>query len=151
MNISHELRQFFQLAALRKEARSLRTASDWEKANEITSRYQKEQEKLTKQYFSEYDTRVEKVIQGLIDKAGSKEKNFVHRIFGTDHFDKSATIRQAHRIVQDDHQRRLSALAGRESSELEALTQQAAQRDQLRGEVSAEFRRSASLTRQISR
>ena len=153
MNISEELHQTFQLAALRKEARSLRTSSDWEEGNKIIKHYEREHKKLNKQYYDEYDSRVEKVTQNLIDKAGSKEKNFVNRIFGADNFDKRAIYRQAHRSVQHDHQRRVSALSEQESSELETLTQKATQRDMLREKPKRDFtksvdRRSGSERRQ---
>ena len=141
INISQELRQTFQLAALRKEARSLRTASDWEKGNEIITRYDRGRKKLNRQYYSEYDSHVEKVTQKLIDKGGAKEKNFVHRFLRSDNFDKSAIARQAHRIVQHDHQRRLSALDTRETSELEGLTRSAVERDQTREKPKQDFAR----------
>lgn len=108
-SITRDLKQTFDLASLRQRAKSLTRPADLEKVSEITKRYAREVRKQEKLYKRDYQTRFEKALEGRISKAGAKGRTFKHRLFGSDNFDKSVLIRQAHRDVQHDHSRRIAS------------------------------------------
>ena len=58
-------------------------------------------------------------------------KDYKHRWFGNDAFDRKMLTTQAHRLVQQDHQRRLMMINDREAGELDDLISQVKQRDSL--------------------
>jgi len=144
-SITEDLKQTFDLASLRLRAKSLTRPADLEKMSEITKRYSRETNKQEKLYRRDYKTRVEKALQARIDKAGTKERTFKHRLFGSDNFDKSELARQAQRDVRHDYSRRMSQLASRETQELNVLVSTAEQRDtskqQLRETTRKDFQR----------
>lgn len=128
-SITRDLKQTFDLASLRQRAKSLTRPADLEKVSEITKRYAREVRKQEKLYKRDYQTRFEKALEGRISKAGAKGRTFKHRLFGSDNFDKSVLIRQAHRDVQHDHSRRIAQLKSRETQELDVLVSTSEQRD----------------------
>lgn len=154
-SITEDLKRTFDLASLRQRAKSFSRPADWEKADEITKRYSRETNKQEKLYRRDYKTRVEKALQARIDKAGAKDRTLKHRLFGSDNFDKAALMRQAHRDVQHDHNRRMSQLASRETQELNILVSTAEQRDattqQLREKPRKDFQRAANRRTEPSR
>lgn len=143
LNLSKELKHTFDLVALRNKTKGLRTPNDWDKGNNITKRYRRETNKQTQAYYAEYDTRVSNVVKKLIDKAGAKQRDFKHRFFGADNFDKDVLIRKAHKVVQHDHHRRIAQLEKNEAQELGELIEQIEQRDRLLEKPGRDFERAS--------
>lgn len=138
-SLSQDLQRTFNLAALRHEARALRTPADWEKGKDIRLRYKRETNKQMQQYYADYDTRISQVVKKLMNKAGAKNRDLTHRWFGTDKFNKDALMRQAHRAVQMDHDKRMSCLTDREINELDTLIETVEQRDRLYNKPTQDF------------
>ncbi len=143
INFSKELKQTFNLATLRKKTKGLRSPNDWEKGNKIMNQYERETKKQTKAYYAEYDNRVSNVVKQLIDKAGAKNRDFKHRWFGNDNFDKEKLTRQAHKVVQHDHHRRMTRLEENEAIDLGKLVETIEQRDKLREKPRKDFEKAA--------
>lgn len=142
--IINGLKQTFDLASLRIEAKSLRTPIDWEKGREIHERYQGLRENQEKKYYDQYEARVERVMKNLIDRAGAVAKDFKHRLFSQDPFNRKMLTKQAHRLVQQDHQRRILQIDSSETKELDELIAQVKQRDALKDKSINEFARVAN-------
>jgi len=71
--------------------------------SKITEKYDGLRSFEQRAHETEYDTRVEVARKRIINQAGAKNRDFKHRWFGNDQFDKSATLRQAHRNVRGQH------------------------------------------------
>ena len=132
---TENVKHVFELATLRKQAQNLTRPADLEKMHEITRRYEREGNRQEKLYRQDYDARVNKALQVRIDKAGAKDLNIKHRLFGSDNFDKAALTRAAHRDVQHDHARRMAHLQRSETKELDTLVTTAEQRQSLKSEA----------------
>ena len=91
----------------------------------------------------EYDTRVEVASKRLINKAGAKNKDFKHKLFGSDNFDKSAIDRQAKRHVHAEHHNLLGHLEARKLIDLESLMDRSEHREALREKSISEFTRAS--------
>ncbi len=127
-DIETELKKTFDEAVMSHEAKSLRTTEDWQKLVEIRDAATERINEVTERYLDEYDTRVEIVRKRLIDKAG--EQNFDHPApVGRDKFDAKAINRQAHREVQQDHERVIAQIRDDKTTTLETLKDEARQRD----------------------
>ena len=150
MNISQELNRTFDLATLRREAKHLRKDTDWQKARGIMDHYAKEGHRQTKRYYDQYDTRVEKVMKGLINQRGAKVMTFKPRFLGADQFDKRALHVQAHRTVQHDHHRRMIQLANREKAELSTLLDTVKQRNHISNQNQRSFSRAANQSKPLT-
>lgn len=137
-SLNDELHRTFELATLRQKANKVSKPEDWQKVNNIMTHYANEKKKQTQNYYAEYDSRVSKVMQKLIDEAAGKDKKLTLKWFGHDPFDKDRLTRQANRLVQHDHHRRLKQLEENEIKELKELTSQIEQRDAVI-EVSQDF------------
>lgn len=140
---SDDIKRQFELRALRRQAQILRQPGDWDKANEITSRYKNETRLTSQKYYGQYDDRVAKRLKTLIDKAGAKTKDHTLKLFGTDQFNQQRLKRQAHREVQHDHARRLNSIVDREKTELGSFLDVVHERNEKRDERRQEFKRSA--------
>lgn len=133
------IRAKFDLASVRKEAKQLRRAEDWEKSRDIRNRYSRETRHVKQTYYREYDTRVKQATKRLIDKAGAKNKAFTYKRFMHDGFGRAQINEQAHKAVHQDHQKRLLRLEQGEAKELGDLLDQVKQRDGLRERTQGDF------------
>lgn len=140
-NISNELKQTFELATLKRQAMHGLSAKDWNAFQKITDRFDEKRRFESRNYKLEYKTRVEQVTRKLIDKAGSKPKDFKHRFFGNDTFDKSAIQRQAHRQVRNHFENTLSVLQKQELSEKSDLMDRAKPNREIKHSAKNQFER----------
>ena len=141
--ITQSLKTTFDLASLRHEANHLRRPEDWEKSRAIRDQFEQERKTQEKKYFESYEMRVDSVIKKLMDRGAAVSKEYKHRWFGNDAFDRKMLTTQAHRLVQQDHQRRLMMINDREAGELGALILQVKQRDALQEKPTQEFNRAS--------
>lgn len=140
---AQDIRRHFERALMRREAEALKQPQDWDRTNEIKTRYQNEIQQQNRLYEREYDTRFEHRLKALIDKAGSQSRNLVPTFAANDRFNGDDLKRQAHREVQFDHQRRISTLRDREASELSQFLNALSQRDSLSQTASRAFNENA--------
>lgn len=138
-SITQELKITFDLASLRHEASHLRRPTDWEKSKTIREQFDLERNAQEKHYFDNYDARVASVTKTLIDRRAEVNKDFKNRWFGQDGFNASIITTQAHRLVQQDHNRRITKINEREAAALDALVSEVKLRDALRDKTKQDF------------
>lgn len=140
-DITKELKQTYGKAALANEARKNLNGAEWKEFQQIKAKF--EEQKLYEQrtFELEYKTRVEVARKRLINKAGEKNRDFKHRWFGSDRFDKDATLRQAKRQVRNEHAALLSHLDKQEMAEVEGLLERSVHRQKLRDKPKVDFAR----------
>lgn len=150
INISEELRRTFDLASLRQEASKDLTAAQWKEFRQIKQTYDERRRFEDRQFKAEYPTRVEIARKRLINQAGEKKKDFKHRWFGQDRFDRSAINRQAHRNVRAQHVQLISGIDRQETRDLHAFFNRCRQHHEQREKPKQEFNRAADR-RQVRR
>jgi len=150
-NINEELKRTFGLASLRREAAKFLNAKEWKEYQKITNRFAGQKRFEQRAYEIEYDTRVEIVRKRLINKAGAKTKEFKHRWFGNDRFDKSAIGRQAHKQVKSQHMKLLAHLENQEFKEVESLMDACQHRRQQREKPKQDFKQATDRRKNIER
>lgn len=138
-SITDDLKRTFGVAALRKVARKILAANEWKELQLIKKTYSDRRQYEQRAHELEYHTRVEVVRKRLINQAGEKNKDFKHRWFSNDRFDKSAITRQAHRQVRNQHFQLLGRLETLEIKDVEALMDRSAHRLRLRENPKQDF------------
>ncbi len=120
-NISDEIKRTFDLANAKHRAAKNSTSQEWKDHRKITKKFDDLRRFEQRTYEIEYKSRFEVARRRLIKKAGSKTKDFKHRWFGQDRFDKSAINSQAERNVRNSHRQ---MMAGIDKQEAHEMTQQ---------------------------
>lgn len=138
-SISEELKRTFDLAGLHNKAFKTLNAGEWNTYNKIAKKFD-EQRRVEEQAFkAEYKTRFEVARKRLINKAGEKPKDFKHRWFGSDQFDKSAVNRQADRNVRTQHHQLMAGFDQKEAGEIKQLLDGSEHRQQAREKPLKDF------------
>ena len=143
IDISEELKRTFDLAALRREAAKTLTATEWKELQNIKKTHDDTRRFENRQYEMEYRTRVEVARKRLINQAGAKSKDFKHRWFGQDRFDKAAIHRQAQRNVRNQHHQLMAGIDQQESRAIRQLLDHCEKRTQLRDKPKKDFNQAA--------
>lgn len=138
-SISEELKRTFDLAGLHNKAFKTLNVGEWNTYNKIAKKFD-EQRHIEEQAFkAEYKTRFEVARKRLINKAGEKPKDFKHRWFGSDQFDKSAVNRQADRNVRAQHHQLMAGFDQKEAGEIRKLLDRSDHRQQMQGKPTEDF------------
>lgn len=141
INMTVQVRQAFKLASLRHEAAKNLRGEDQVAYSKVVMAYAEQRKSEIKEFRSDYRTRFEVERSRLIDKAGEKNKNFQHRWFGSDKFDRSAIDRQAHRNVRHDHEQRLARLDQQETEVVNGILERAGHRQAQREKPKKDFQK----------
>ena len=136
-----EIRKAFDEASLRHEAARGLSGDDWNRYREILGEHAKAKRQELRTYETEYPLRFAAARKRLIDKAGAKDRNFVHRWFGRDGFDAGTINRRAHLLVQADQARRIGQLEQERDSALEGLMRRAEKNRELGEGLRQDFHR----------
>lgn len=139
MNLSAQIRETFRKAALQRAAAQGLRGDDWARYREIESAYEQKAAQEQTTYRDEYEVRVETTRRKLVDHAAAKGRPFLPRFLGVDRFNKADIDRQAHRIVQLDHEMTLNRLEEARQSDIEALLTAAEDRGTLARKVQRDF------------
>ena len=137
-DIERGLHQVFHKASMHHALGNLRRPEDFAQANEIITTGEKEREALQKAYERDFETRVDKARQRLIDEAGSKTHDHPTP-FGVDRFSDANITKRARNEVIRTHQGDLLRLEEAQQSEMDALIANARTRDQHQGEAQHAF------------
>lgn len=97
----------FDAARLPADARSLSTGEQWAKYNEFTDRARKAKAKAEKLFKQRYAVRVQRELTALINTAGSKRPELRPSGARSGKFDLDRMQKDAERVVQTKHERRL--------------------------------------------
>lgn len=138
-NISDEIKRTFDLASLKHQAAKDFTSQEWKAYRKIAEKFDDLRRFEQRNYEMEYKTRVEVARKRLINKAGSKSKDFKHRWFGQDQFDKSAVHRQAVRNVRNSHHQLMAGIDKQEARETTQLLESSEKRTMQREKPKQEF------------
>ena len=138
-NISDEIKRTFDLASLKHQAAKDFTSQEWKAYRKITEKFDGLRRAEHRIFEIEYKTRVEVARKRLINKAGSKSKDFKHRWFGQDQFDKSAINRQAERHVRNSHYQLMAGIDNQHSRETAQLLNTCEKRKKLREKPKRDF------------
>lgn len=134
--ITDDLKKVFDLAGLQREAAKKLKPEEWAAYREINEGFDAKVRFENRQYELGYQKRVASVRKKLIDKAGSKPRDFVHKWFGRDGFSRDAIDRQAQVTVRNAHQSKIDGLNDQRFEELnrfvEGTERRKAQRDKPR-------------------
>jgi hypothetical protein len=140
-SISNAIKTTFGLAALEKEAAQNMTPAEWSEYRKINEAFDGEKRFASRQYELTYKDRVAEVRKRLIDEAGSKKKDFVHRLFGQDRFNKEAIDRRAQIEVRNDQQNLIDGLDDQRFEALGQLVENASYRKEAREKPRKDFTR----------
>lgn len=151
LSINEELRRAFELASLRREARSITAAHQWRAANQLQTRCSEARTREKDLYYTRYDRRVETRRRELIHEAGKVRRD--HRPWGEgqDRFDPQATLRQAHNDVRNAHAARIARIDDYERGELAKIIERSRREAAIRGLAKDEFRRVADRRHGVDR
>ncbi len=138
-NISDEIKRTFDLASLKHQAAKDFTTNEWKAYRKIGQKYDGLRRYEQRTYEMEYKTRVEVARKRLINKAGSKTKDFKHRWFGNDQFDRSAINRQAHRNVRSAHDQLMAGIDSQQARETSRLLDTCEKRTKQREKPKQDF------------
>ncbi len=94
----------------------------------ISEKFDKRRTDTERLYRAEYTTRVEIARRALIDKAGSKVRDFKPSFGMIDRFNSRDLTRQAQLNVRSDHQRSMDRLDSQELKESETFLEKSSQR-----------------------
>lgn len=126
-NTSERVTALFEKAAMTREARLLTDPHDWQKLNDIRKRHEHSRKTTSQDYRNNYNARVDVAKQKIIARAGAKTLD-PPTPFGTDRFGKTAIDRQAHKQVQQDHNRKMGGIDKSEAKEMKELLSKAQDR-----------------------
>ncbi|MBN9039333.1 MAG: hypothetical protein J0H53_24990 [Rhizobiales bacterium] len=151
LTIAEELDRAFDLASLRREARTIGRPHQWRAANDHLDRCRHAREREQRLYQARYPTRVEAARRRLIDEAAKKGFELKPRWAGDDRFDKAAIQRQAERDVRRAHEGRLLRIEEFERQGLRAIVHRSMRENNMRGVARDGFDRAADRRAGIER
>ena len=138
-NISEEIKRTFDLANLNHQAAKDFNAQEWKSYRKIIEKYDGLRRFEQRTFEVEYKTRVEVARKRLINKAGSKTKEFKHPWFGNDQFDKSAITRQARRNVRGNQNQLIAGIDNQQARETAKLLDTCEKRTKQREKPKQDF------------
>ncbi len=139
INLSNQIRRAYKLASLRHEAAKTLRGNDQVAYSKVVVTFAEQRKLEIQSFHNEYRTRVEVERKRLIDQAGEKNRNFQHRWFGSDKFDKTAITRQAQRNVRHHHESTLARLDKQETEVVDGMLKRAGHREALREKPKHDF------------
>ncbi len=142
-NIKDEIKRTFDLASLKHQAAKDFTSQEWKSYQKIRQKYDDLRRFEQRTYEIEYKTRFEVARKRLINQAGAKTRDFKHRWFGNDQFDKSALNKQAERNVRNSHYQLMAGIDKQEARETSQLLDNCKKRTDLREKPKRDFARAA--------
>lgn len=141
LNIKGELKRTYGIAALEREAKQHLKASEWKEYQGIRERYDGLRNVEERSFQLEYETRLRVEQRRVINQRGAKQLDHKHRWFGSDQFDKSATLKQADTNIRSKHHELIVHLTDKETGEIEALLEGAGHRQKASKKFSRDFQK----------
>lgn len=143
-SLIHEIRDSFRKASLQAEAARGLKGDDWKTYRTIYAESVERQGAAEQAYRDTYDLRVEAARRWLIDQAGERKgPSLILSWFGRDGFDRAEIERQAHHMVQDNHQGTLARIEANRDRRIDTLLHQAERRKDMSEQVKQDFGRAA--------
>ena len=143
LSINEELRRAFELATLRREARTISVPHRWNDVNTVMMRCNTARAREKDLYADRYNARVEVRRRQLIHEAGKVRRE--HRPWGEgrDRFDPEATRRQAQQDVRNAHAARIARVDEYERDGLKAIGERSRRESAVQGIARDNFQRAA--------
>lgn len=139
LSVRDELRLTFDLATLRREARSIKAAHQWHRATELINRCVDARTREKDLFAERYDSRVEMRRRELVASAGVVHRDLKPGWSAPDRFAPDVTLRQAQRDVRNAHAARIERVDTIERRELDRLCAEARRENALRGKAANDF------------
>ena len=144
LDIKGELKRTYGIAALEREAKQHLKASEWKQYQGIRKKYDGLRKFEERSFQMEYKTRLRVEQKRVINQRGSKHLDYKHRWFGSDQFDKSATLKQADTNIRSKHDKLIAHLTNKEMGELETLLERAGHRQKAKEKFSQDFQKATN-------
>lgn len=141
-SLTEQIRRNFDLI-VKDQGLLFRTERHYRQYQDLQNRCRKAKSNEIKLHQEQYATRVATAHKRLIDKAGSKTKDYKHQWFGEDAFDKTKLLRQAQRYVDHQHKRRLTQIGQFEIRQTERLLAQTRRENRVHGQAEFDFNKAA--------
>lgn len=138
-DLKQEIRALFDNAALRNQATKSFSGEDWAAYRKLQENHSAQVRLQERRFELEYQTRLELARQRIIDQGGAREKNLVHRWFGSDKFNAAAIDRQAHREIHRAHEGLLARMDSENEAAIEKLFRTSGDRQSIRDQVIIDF------------
>ena len=142
-NIKDEIKRTFDLASLKHRCAKDLAPQEWKEYQKIRQKFDDLRRFEHRTFELEYKTRFEVARKRLINQAGAKTRDFKHRWFGGDQFDKSAINRQAERNVRNSHAQLMAGIDKQEARETSQLLDSCEKRIEQREKPKRDFARAA--------
>lgn len=139
--IANDLKKLFDLAGLQREASKNLKPDEWAAYRKINDGFDAKVGFENRQYELRYESRVAEMRKKLIDKAGSKPRDFTHKWFGRDGFNREAIDRQAQIAVRTAHQGTIDGLNDQRFEALNRFVENTEYRKTLRDKPRRDFQR----------
>lgn len=124
-SLSKEVKDLFQprsdLFDLRRQAAKILNKEEWTAYKKQADKFDGERRYVKRAYELEYPARIAKARRRLINEAGSVKRRLVHKVFGSDVFDKNEINRRAQMNVRRAHHSDLSRIDQRECDALRTM------------------------------
>lgn len=141
--VRDELARSFDLAALRREAKAIRTPRQWQEAADLQRRCRSARVREKELYATRYQARVQTARRRLVDEAGAIERAPKPSWAGEDRFAPDVTLRQAERDVRRRHEGRIARIEEFEQRELRGIVETSTSLNKLQGQARDAFERVA--------
>ncbi|MCP4195979.1 MAG: hypothetical protein GY762_02420 [Proteobacteria bacterium] len=138
-----ELKNLYTMATLHREAAKTFSGDEWKEFQKIRKDTAELKRFEQRAFELEYKTRVGIARKRLINKAGEKNKDFKHKWFGSDGFDKAAIDSQAQKIVRGEHQKLMTHIDAQEVTKIESLADRSSHRKSMREKPKRDFTKAA--------
>ena len=151
LKVDIELRRVFELATLRREAKSIETPQQWHEAAQLQMRCNDARSREKDNYAARYDSRVEMACRRLIDKAAQNKSELKPLWAADDRFNPDVMLRQAQREVRESHRQRIERIDEFEHRQLKVIVERSRRMNELRGVASEAFERASDRRSGIER
>lgn len=142
-SLSQEVRELFEprseLHKLRVQAAKLLNADEWKSLKKASEGFETERRAVKRSYEKEFEGRVAKVSQKLINEAGSVRRQLTPRGLGGDGFNRERIRTQAKLEVRAAYESELDKIDKRETEATRLCLDKALRRGQLREKLIGDF------------
>lgn len=141
-SLTEQIRRNFD-TMVKDQGLVLRTQRHFRQYQDLQNRCKDAKANEIRLHQEQYVMRVAAAHQRLIDKAGSKTKDYKHQWFGEDAFDKTKLMRRAQQQVAQQHKRRLTQIGQYEIRQTEHLLARTRRENRVHGKAEIDFNKAA--------
>jgi len=141
-SLTEQIRRNFDLI-VKDQGLVLRTERHYRQYQDLQNRCKEAKANEIRLHQEQYVMRFAAAHQRLIDKAGSKNKDYKHQWFGEDAFDKTKLMRRAQQQVDHQHKRRLTQIGQYDIRQTELFLARTRRENRVHGQAEFDFNKAA--------